>query len=305
MLLLAHSVSAMRRRWRSPLLRGLLLLCQAAGLPVCSPFLPARPLASRSPTRPPVSSLCARRVTLPTTGLTDIAMVYPLAVLATRREAGITMAAALKQGRFWAGGWTAGSLLIPYSICVEGGSNAIRRAVCSATGIEERSWQGDVAAAVGTASIVTYLGLQPIEKKLVMDQLLEDQGRAATGARRNPLLAPVKEIYQYAHTHGIRALYGGAVPLLLRELCYITAITIANPLVTSSIEKRARGAGGTAFGLGGSFSVGCTAGLFRMLCACLRARGCMCVHVCAHVDACKRPRLNGAMKFMYILGGAR
>jgi hypothetical protein len=244
-------------------------------------------------------------VTLPTTGLTDIAMVYPLAVLATRREAGITMAAALKQGRFWAGGWTAGSLLIPYSICVEGGSNAIRRAVCSATGIEERSWQGDVAAAVGTASIVTYLGLQPIEKKLVMDQLLEDQGRAATGARRNPLLAPVKEIYQYAHTHGIRALYGGAVPLLLRELCYITAITIANPLVTSSIEKRARGAGGTAFGLGGSFSVGCTAGLFRMLCACLRARGCMCVHVCAHVDACKRPRLNGAMKFMYILGGAR
>ena len=238
--------------------------------------MPARPLASRSPSCPPVSSLCARRVTLPSTGLTDIAMVYPLAVLATRREAGITMVAALKQGRFWAGGWTAGSLLIPYSICVEGGSNAIRRAVCSATGIEERSWQGDVAAAVGTASIVTYLGLQPIEKKLVMDQLLEEQGRAATGARRNPLLAPVKEIYQYAHTHGIRALYGGAVPLLLRELCYITAITIANPLVTSSIEKRAGGAGGAAWGLLGSFSVGCTAGLFRMLCACLRARACVC-----------------------------
>jgi hypothetical protein len=165
-------------------------------------------------------------------GLTDIALVYPLAVLATRREAGISMAAALKQGRFWAGGWTAGSLLIPYSIVVEGGSNAIRRAVCSATGFDERSWQGDVASAVGTASLVTYLGLQPIEKKLVMDQLLEEQrGSPAAAKRRNPLLAPVKEIYQYAQANGIRALYGGAVPLLLRELCYITAITVANPLV--------------------------------------------------------------------------
>ena len=169
-------------------------------------------------------------------GLTDIALVYPLAVLATRREAGISMAAALKQGRFWAGGWTAGSLLIPYSIVVEGGSNAIRRAVCSASGIDENSWQGEVAAAVGTASIVTYLGLQPIEKKLVMDQLLEEQTRspAASNLRRiNPLLEPIKEIYRYASLHGIRALYGGAVPLLLRELCYISAITVANPLVFS------------------------------------------------------------------------
>lgn len=120
------------------------------------------------------------------------------------------------------------------------GSNAIRRTVCSATGIDERSWQGDVAAAVGTASIVTYLGLQPIEKKLVMDQLLEEQGHSKPGAaqtvkRGNPLIAPIREIYQYANTHGIRALYGGATPLLMRELCYITAITIANPLVTSGL----------------------------------------------------------------------
>ena len=198
------------------------------------------------------------------TGLTDIALVYPLAVLATRREAGITMAAALKQGRFWAGGWTAASLFIPYAICVEGGSNAIRRTVCSTTGIDESSWQGNVAAAVGTASIVTYLGLQPIEKKLVMDQLLQEPGAGvAAGSRRNPLLAPVQEIYQYAHAHGIRGLYGGAVPLLLRELFYITAITVANPLVTSSIEKRTGGAVGTGWGLLGSFSVGCAAGLSR------------------------------------------
>ena len=111
--------------------------------------------------------------------------------------------------------------------------------MCSATGIDERSWQGDVAAAFGTASIVTYLGLQPIEKKLVMDQLLEEQrhskSAAQTAKRGNPLIAPIREIYQYANTHGIRALYGGATPLLMRELCYITAITIANPLVTSGL----------------------------------------------------------------------
>eukprot|EP00961_Rhodomonas_salina_P176492 2378821-Rhodomonas_salina.7 len=46
-------------------------------------------------------------------GVTDIALVYPLAVIATRRENGIGMRAALSQGRFWAGGWTAGTLLIP------------------------------------------------------------------------------------------------------------------------------------------------------------------------------------------------
>jgi hypothetical protein len=63
-------------------------------------------------------------------GLTDIALVYPLAVLATRREAGISMSAALKQGRFWAGGWTAGSLLIPYSIVVEGVTSQPPPLVC-------------------------------------------------------------------------------------------------------------------------------------------------------------------------------
>ncbi len=37
-------------------------------------------------------------------GITDIALVYPLAVIATRRENGIALLAALKQGKFWAGG---------------------------------------------------------------------------------------------------------------------------------------------------------------------------------------------------------
>jgi hypothetical protein len=43
-------------------------------------------------------------------GVTDIALVYPLAVIATRRENGLPLLAAIKQGRFWAGGLI---LLIP------------------------------------------------------------------------------------------------------------------------------------------------------------------------------------------------
>jgi hypothetical protein len=98
---------------------------------------------------------------------------------------------------------------------------------------------------------------------MTMDQMLE---RAAPnpggGARRNPFLQPAAEIAQYTRhapsplehfplplppasslracprrksvtsmprpdrMHGIRALYAGAVPLLLRELCYISSITV-------------------------------------------------------------------------------
>ena len=39
-------------------------------------------------------------------GITDIAAVYPLAVIATRRENGLPLISAIRQGRFWAGGWT-------------------------------------------------------------------------------------------------------------------------------------------------------------------------------------------------------
>lgn len=99
-----------------------------------------------------------------------------------------------------------------------------------------------------------------------MDQLLEGQAcsqPSSKSRRNNPLLEPIKEIYRYASLHGIRALYGGAVPLLLRELCYISAITVANPLVTAAIEERTPEAqrGGSVWGLMGAFSVGFTAGL--------------------------------------------
>jgi len=98
---------------------------------------------------------------------------------------------------------------------------------------------------------------------MTMDQMLE---RAAPnpsgGSRRNPFLQPAAEIAQYTRhapsplehfplplppasslracprrksvtsmprpdrMHGIRALYAGTVPLLLRELCYISSITV-------------------------------------------------------------------------------
>jgi hypothetical protein len=60
-------------------------------------------------------------------GFTDIAFVYPLAVIATRRECGISLTKAIGQRNFWAGGWTAGTLLVPYSICVESLSRAMQR----------------------------------------------------------------------------------------------------------------------------------------------------------------------------------
>eukprot|EP00960_Hanusia_phi_P019112 563342-Hanusia_phi.AAC.3 len=100
-------------------------------------------------------------------GVTDVAFVYPLAVLATRREAGMSMKAALSQGRLWAGGWTAGTLLIPYSIGVETLSNGVRRTTTRMLGMEEDSMVCQVAAAAATSGVITFLGLQPIEKKMV------------------------------------------------------------------------------------------------------------------------------------------
>ena len=57
---------------------------------------------------------------------------------------------------------------------------------------------------------MTPLAEQPIEKKLVMDQMLQHAGGQgpARAAYRNPLLAPMAEIMQYTKLHGVRALYG-------------------------------------------------------------------------------------------------
>ena len=194
-------------------------------------------------------------------GFTDIAFVYPLAVIATRRECGISLTKAIGQRNFWAGGWTAGTLLVPYSICVESLSRAMQRFMVGARPYQhvrpppssttslsaqtrdfqrvgrlmrralspslplslppslspsihlsiylylylsiylslyisislnlylslqdrhlgEGSVQGHMAAAAATTLVVTA-GLQPIEKKLVMDQMLQERAHGAASS---------------------------------------------------------------------------------------------------------------------------
>ena len=48
----------------------------------------------------------------------------------------------------------------------------------------------------------------------------------------------MREISAYARAHGIRPLFDGAVPLMLRELCYITSITVVNPIVTRYLDGK-------------------------------------------------------------------
>jgi hypothetical protein len=98
-------------------------------------------------------------------GLSDIALCYPLAVLATRCECGLSFRMALRQGNYWSGGWTCGTLLVPYSACVEGGSKFAKQQLESEL------------AATAAISVVATLGMQIIEKKLTMDQMLQQRGK--------------------------------------------------------------------------------------------------------------------------------
>jgi len=124
-------------------------------------------------------------------GVLDTAFVYPVAVLAVRRECGTSLRAALKQGNYWAGASTALALLVPYSIAIE----AVTR------GFGEPSLP---MATLGT-SLIVALGLQPIEKKLTTDQLLQKPNYRRSSA-------------------GFFALWG-------RETVYVTSINVLSPLV--------------------------------------------------------------------------
>jgi hypothetical protein len=73
-------------------------------------------------------------------------------------------------------------------------------------------------AAAAATSLVASMGVQPIEKKLTMDQMLESEtARRAVEARypgkRNPLLTPLREIAAYTRAEGGAALFGGFLPL--------------------------------------------------------------------------------------------
>ena len=106
------------------------------------------------PWRGPTIGLCV--------GLTDVVFVFPLAVLATRRENGQTLRGAIARGRLHAGAATAATLLLPYSILVESLSAAARDALRARAGLDAASAAFAGAALTGA---VAALGTQPIVKK--------------------------------------------------------------------------------------------------------------------------------------------
>ena len=214
-------------------------------------------------------------------GLTDIALVYPLAVLATRRENGLSLRNALAQGRLHSGGLTAGTLLVPYSVLVETMSQQLQAMQASS---DRDGRQLQMLGAAAATSLIASIGVQPIEKKLVMDQMLESskvdsvENSTHRGAnsltRGNPLLQPLKQILAYRREHGTRALYAGFTPLLGREFIYIAAITAVNPTVSSwAIGNGTAHDDHFALFRGGlaAFSVGCTAGVLSAPCQTLNA----------------------------------
>ena len=153
-------------------------------------------------------------------GLTDIALVYPLAVIATRRENGMSLRAALAARNLHSGGWTAGTLLVPYSVLVESMSQYLNSMNAESGGPQGAGSNGQLRmfAAAGATSLVASIGVQPIEKKLTMDQMLESEAaRRAVAARYpgqpNPLLTPLREIAAYTQAEGVAALFGGFLPL--------------------------------------------------------------------------------------------
>ena len=209
-------------------------------------------------------------------GLTDIALVYPLAVIATHRENGMSLRAALAARNLHSGGWTAGTLLVPYSVLVESMSQRLN-SMAGEGGEAGGAGRWKMLSTAALTSFVAAAGVQPIEKKLTMDQLLEAGAyRARVGS--NPLLQPLHEIVAYTKAEGVRALFGGFTPLLAREFIYISAITAVNPMVTDYVAERVtnvhRGNGQGVEALAAplaAFGVGCTAGVLSAPCQTMNA----------------------------------
>lgn len=199
-------------------------------------------------------------------GVTDIASVYPLAVLACRREAGMSMRQALAAGRFWSGAATQ-SILIPYSIMVEGGTAAVNRALGSYS-------QHPLLGPLVISGIVG-VGLQPIEKQLVVDQLLQssknDMAKSTVESTKNSIKTtaaktstnPVRAMVEYQREFGLRALYKGISFVVLREFIYIASITVINPYAVAYSKRivgEEKGYKRSAEALA-AFSVGFSAGM--------------------------------------------
>jgi len=116
-------------------------------------------------------------------------------------------------------------------------------------------------------SVGVSAALQPFEKKLVMDQLLQIPAhKAASETGIKSFVEPLRAINAYQKTHGMRALYKGYVPLAAREFIYIASITVVNPYIVQCCDHLwgSRANTGTANllpGIVASFSVGFTAGM--------------------------------------------
>lgn len=146
-------------------------------------------------------------------GLLDVAFLWPFVVVACRREAGAkSTMEAIRRGKLWAGWQGALSMLIPYCIAIEGLNDLFKN-------------MGGKSQTVAT-SLVVSLGLQPIEKYLVMSQLLQMDGKK-----------PFHAMGEYVVKFGPKRLFGGFVWLWSRETVYVAAVSVLNPALTSYVGK--------------------------------------------------------------------
>jgi len=178
-------------------------------------------------------------------GVSDIAVVYPLAVVASRRESGLQLRSALRQGNLWSG-WRTQSVLVPYSIMVEAGTDSIRKAF-------GKRWEGLAPLA---ASVLVGFTLQPMEKKLVVDQLLQ-HATSIPHSTRSHVWLWMKE---YVRIHGIAALFKGVSLVTFREFIYISSITAVNPWTISKAQTLSHKESFARDGIV-AFSVGFSAGM--------------------------------------------
>jgi hypothetical protein len=159
-------------------------------------------------------------------GTLDVAFLWPFVVIACRREAGApSIAYAVKQGKLWSGGTGALTMLVPYCVLVESISNfAYNQGKDEQRKAEEDDWRTKLWKAPLTSFIIAC-GLQPIEKKIVMDSLFQTT-RTGKG--------PVVDLYHYVTQKGVRRLMlSGLLPLWARETIYVASVTILNPHLTT------------------------------------------------------------------------
>ena len=158
-------------------------------------------------------------------GTLDVAFLWPFVVVACRREAGSpSILHAVRQGNLWAGGFGALTMLVPYCVMVEALSNLTHNNNNN-NHDDNVSWF-DKALKTPLTSFVIAVGLQPIEKKIVMDSLSQTV-RSGKG--------PFMDVLFYAKTKGVsRLMFSGLLPLWARETIYVSAVTILNPMMTTT-----------------------------------------------------------------------